>query len=409
MNIVFIGPFGLQPKSTMSTRALPLAKALARKGHTITILIPPWDDPKRASQQWVEDGVKIINVSLPMRVPVLFYILLTRSLVAKALQLQPDVIHFFKPKAYAGLAHVVLWWLRQLGGLSTKLKLVVDSDDWEQAWNDISDYSAVQKKVFVWQEQWGLRHADTVTVASKALETLVQSYRPHSNPNIFYIPNGYTPKTTAKDFWTSSDRVQQNIPTEQTIRNKYQLGDAPTLLLYSRFVEFKVQRIVRLVRLVAKQMPYARWLVVGQGLQGEEKALAAQLAEINVSSQMVQFAGWVPYQYLNTYFEAINVVVFPYDNTLINRTKCSIKLIDLLLSGQAVVADAVGQNKEYIEHDISGMLIPPDNDQVFADTLIALLQQPEKQHLLGQAATRKIKAQFNWDKLSTEVKRAYHA
>ena len=111
--------------------------------------------------------------------------------------------------------------------------------------------------------------------------------------------------------------------------------------------------------------------------------LATQLVEANVSPKTVHFAGWVPYQQLTAYFAATNVVVLPYDNTLINRTKCSVKLIDLLLSGQAVLAEAVGQNKEYIEHDLSGMLIPPDNDQIFADLAVTLLQQPEKQQIVS--------------------------
>jgi hypothetical protein len=32
MRILFVGPFGLAPKGTMSVRALPLAKALANVG-----------------------------------------------------------------------------------------------------------------------------------------------------------------------------------------------------------------------------------------------------------------------------------------------------------------------------------------------------------------------------------------
>ena len=135
MKIVFIGPFGLQPKSTMRVRALFLAKSLAGRGHQVAMVIPPWDDPARSGQAWEEDGIKIINVALPPGIPLLFHLLLTWTLVRQALAWQPEVIHFFKPKAYAGLAHLALWWLRRLSGRS--MRLIVDSDDWEQAWNDL--------------------------------------------------------------------------------------------------------------------------------------------------------------------------------------------------------------------------------------------------------------------------------
>jgi len=173
-NIVFIGPFGLRPKATMSIRAVPLAKGLAARGHRVTILIPPWDDPERAGQTWEEDGVQVVNVPLPQgifRLPLLFHILLMQTLIVRALSLQPDIVHFFKPKAYAGLAHIGLWWQRRLS--RTSAQLVVDTDDWEQAWNEALPYSTLQKKFFAWQEQWGLHHADTVTVVSRILENLV--------------------------------------------------------------------------------------------------------------------------------------------------------------------------------------------------------------------------------------------
>ena len=146
MQIVFIGPFGLQPKGTMSGRALPMARMLVARGHQVTLLIPPWDDPDRSGQAWTETGVQVVNVDLPQRWPGcwpgIFHILVTRTLVTQALAWQPEVIHLFKPKAYAGLAHLLLWSLRRWQGRPRRL--VVDSDDWEQAWNKLLPYSKPQ-------------------------------------------------------------------------------------------------------------------------------------------------------------------------------------------------------------------------------------------------------------------------
>ena len=50
-------------------------------------------------------------------------------------------------------------------------------------------YSWAQKKMFAWQEQWGLTHNDGVTVASRALQSIVWSLgvRPE---RVMYVPNG---------------------------------------------------------------------------------------------------------------------------------------------------------------------------------------------------------------------------
>jgi glycosyltransferase involved in cell wall biosynthesis len=393
LNIVFIGPFGLRPKATMSTRAMPLAQALAARGHTVTVLIPPWDDSDRSGQTWEKDGVQVVNVTLPrglFRLPLLFHLSLTRTLVARALALQPDVIHFFKPKAYAGLAHLWLWWWRRLTGLS--VRLVVDTDDWEQAWNEILPYATRQKKFFAWQEKWGLRHADAVTVASRALENLAAVQRGGDTSRIFYIPNGcFAPG---------------NRDVEASLRTNAQ-PNAPTILLFSRFLEFRLERIVTLVKMVAAQLPQARWLIVGAGLKNEEKTLAAKLAQADLA-QYVHFTGWLPFDQLPACFRAADVAIYPYDDTLLNRTKCSVKLIHLLAAGLPVVADAVGQNCEYIESGVSGILIPPEDDVAFSRAVVTLLLQPETQQKLGQAAAQAIQEKFNWPKLSRIVEEAYN-
>jgi glycosyltransferase involved in cell wall biosynthesis len=90
--------------------------------------------------------------------------------------------------------------------------------------------------------------------------------------------------------------------------------------------------MVRLVREVATQLPQTRWLMVGQGLQGEEKVLEAQLVEAGLA-EYVRFTGWLPLDQLPAFFAATNVAIYPYDDTLINRTKCWVKLVNLLEAG----------------------------------------------------------------------------
>lgn len=392
----------------MSSRALPLAQALVERGHCVTLLIPPWDDPQRAGQSWAEGGVQVVNVALPPRLPLLFHIWLTRTLVMQALALQPDVVHLFKPKAYAGLAHLGLWALRRWRGVSPRL--VVDADDWEQAWNEVAPYSAAQKRLFAWQERWGLRQADAVTVASRALEKLVTAQRGGEAAQVFYLPNGCDSKTTVDHRPPTAGPPAPStvypLPSTSIVRKKWQLGNAPTILLYSRFWEFRLERIVALVRAVAVQLPQARWLMVGQGLAGEDKALASRLAEAGLM-EYVRFTGWLPLDETPAYFAAAQVAVYPYDDTLINRTKCSVKLIGLLEAGLPVVADAVGQNVEYIQNGVSGLLTPAEDDKAMAAALVALLQNPEQQQALGQAARRTLAEKFDWAYLAQIAERAY--
>ena len=84
MRIVMIGPFGLKPKMTMASRALPLAKALVARGHAVTMLLPPWSYPDDSGRVVEDGGVRVENITLPPRRPLLFHFQTTRRLVTRA-------------------------------------------------------------------------------------------------------------------------------------------------------------------------------------------------------------------------------------------------------------------------------------------------------------------------------------
>ena len=412
MRVVMIGPFGLRPKGTMSARALPMARALAACGHGVTVLLPPWQNPEDAGCSWEEDGVAVENVSLPPRVPGLFHLLIALRLARRALALRPDVVHLFKPKAYSGLVHWLLSWLPR----ARRPRLVVDTDDWEGAggWNEIGGYTPAQRRFFAWQERWGLTHADAVTVASCTLESLVWALGVPPR-RVFYVPNGVAENHEAgsKEQETSDDPSCVPHP-------------AYCILLYTRFFEFSVSRVVEILRRVREAVPEARLLVVGKGFSGEEEELFRLAAQSGLTVQRdpppithhadqvgarftpdVIYYGWVPAETLPTYFAQATLAIYPFDDTLVNRTKCAVKLRDLLAAGVPVVADAVGQNREYIRHGETGWLVSPGDAAAFAKAIVQLLQDAQLCQRLGRAAAHDVRERFTWARLVETVERAY--
>ncbi len=388
MNVVMIGPFGLAPKQTMRMRALPLARALVRRGHRVTMLLPPWSNPQDAGTTLMDDGVQIINLKLPPRIPVLFQLLLTFALLRRALALRPDVIHCFKPKAYAGGVAWCVWQLKRLR--IVRSRLVVDSDDWEGAggWNDVERYALVLKRFFAWQERWGLHHADALTLASRALQTIAWSLGVE-RARVHYVPNGISSVNTV------------GACLERP-------SDPPTLLLYTRFFEFSLERLARLFARIAEQQPTLKFVIVGQGFYGEEKTFV-RLLQTTCASERVTWLGWLPPNDLPDVFAHATVAIFPFDDTLLNRTKCAVKLTDLLSAGVPVVAEAVGQNIEYIVHGESGLLVRSGDEAAFVAAIAQLLDDAALRERLSVGARQRMGEQFNWDQLVTEVEAAYAA
>ncbi len=405
MRIAFIGPFGLRPKGTMSARALPLARALVARGHGVRMILPPWDFPQDAGCKMQDAGVEIENIVLSAGVPGLFHFNTMRRLVNCALDFQPDVIHCFKPKAYAGLAAWWLWQMKRVGRV--KARLIVDADDWEGAggWNDFSyqlsvvssKYSWAQRKIFAWQEQWGLTHNDGVTVASKALQSIVWSLGVKPD-RVAYIPNGCGAASTAL--------FQSETPALHPQRGASVGNQHTTILLYTRFFEFKIERVLDVLCRAVGKIPEAKLLVVGKGFNGEEDGLLKQAEAIGLRGS-IEYAGWVDMAALSDYFARSSVAIYPFDDTLINRAKCSVKLIDLLSAGVPVVADAVGQNTEYICHNETGILVPSGDVEAMAQAVINLLRDRERAEQLGARAAQDVIERFSWDRLALDVERIY--
>lgn len=389
MRIIFIAPFGMHPKGTVKVRMVPLAKALVKQGHSVSITVPPWTNPGDSGEKEVIDGVEIENIRLPTGTGLLSYALITNRLVKRAIELNPDIIHCFKPKGYSGLAAMVLKARQKLGG---KFKLIIDTDDWEGrgGWNDFLNYSWAQKKLFQFQESWIPRHSDGVTVASRTLQT--QAWGAGIKPErVLYLPNGVNPIEKGDG---------------KGIRERYGIGDRPVVLLYTRFFEFPLEKVIKVFNEVYRQLPETVFLVVGKGKFGEEEELKKTAEELGFSTSLI-LTGWLNPEDIPAHIAAGDVAIYPFSDNLINRAKCPVKLTELLLQAKAVVADRVGQIAEYIKDGESGILTDPEDAVEFSRSVIRLFNDRDMRERIGRDARERILRDFSWQGLSDNLARFY--
>ena len=390
MRIVMMGPFGLEPRMTMRARAFQLARHLVMAGHQVSILMPPVHIPEKAGRRWTEDGVELSYVSLsPLRMP-LSAPLITWRLLRHAYAWHPDVIHVFKPIGHAGAAA----WLHQLTHrFSRPVPLVIDEDDWEGTggWNETMPRSPVTRWLVGRQEGWALGNATAVTVASQALQSMAWSMR-HDPANVHYLPNG--PRE-----WPAGDR--------ETMRVHLGIGAAPVVLLYTRFFEYDVERVAETFRLIRVRQPDARLLVVGQGLEPTAEARFYDSIEQKGLTPFVTRSGWIAEDELPGYFAAADVALYPFDDTLINRTKCPVKLTDLLYAGVPVVADAVGEIVAYIRHRETGLLVPARTPQAMADAALEVLQDGAMADRLSRQAVQAMRTRYAWSARADQLQKIY--
>jgi glycosyltransferase involved in cell wall biosynthesis len=394
MKVVMVGPFGLRPRGTMSRRALPLAKELAARGHEVEVVLPPWDCPEESGRCWQEVGVSVTNFALPPSVPLWGEVLIAVRISRRVLRAKPDVVHFFKPKGYAGAAAYLLWYLRRLGSVGARL--VLDTDDLEGpgGWNEMGLYSAWQKWLFAWQEKWGLRHCDALTAGSGELARLALTLGV-AEDRVFHVPNG-------------SDCPKGALRAGEAARVGFywDLPEGPVVLLYTRFFEFRSERVIRVLGRVFDEEPSARLLLVGKGLFGEEKRFLSLAEQAGLGSR-VAYAGWREFSELPAYFAAADVAVCPLEDNLLNRARCPAKIVDLMAAGVPVVAESVGEVGQYVEHLGTGYLVPPGDEDALVAGVLRLLRDEPLRSTLGRRAARHISDHFSWSGLAETVEGAY--
>lgn len=405
MKIVMLGPFGLHPKGTMRARALPAARALSRRGHHVTIVMPPWHTPVEAGRAWLDEcsSVELEYVILRgLAVPLVGHLAIALRMAKRAVEMAPHVVHAFKPKAYSGLSAAMLWALQRV---RRRHALLIDTDDWEGlgGWNELAPYGRAQRWAFAWQERWGLAHADAVTVASRALEGLVWSLGV-PRARVHYLPNAVEV--------ADQDAARTSAPASSATRRDRSRDDGGeqdrecTLLLYTRFFEFDLARPLDVLHIVRHDWPQARLLVVGKGLAGEEREFLA-LARSRGLGQNVKYRGWLEGDELAAALRSADVALYPFDDTLVNRTKSAVKLLDLLASGVPVVAEAVGENREIVEDGRSGLLVPTGDPAAFAAAVGRVLADSTLRETIARGARQRVRQRYTWASRAADLEALY--
>ena len=361
MKVALVAPFAMAPKATASARVMPMARALASRGHECTVLIPPYDNRDEWSSPKLEDGIRLVW-AVPTkhhRVPALRtphdQIAMYRQIVERLQAIDPDVVHVFKPKAVSGLVQIDLWFRR------SRAALVLDCDDWEGrgGWSQFEHYPWALKWGFDLQERFSLVRNDAVTVAS---DELARRMADRGKP-VVKIPNFYDPARYRG--WNSRGNRRKG-------RAALGVGDErPIGLVYSRFFEYPLSGFAALIQRFLARLPEARFLVLGRGHRGEHVELERLNAIAGLSGR-IQYWGWPGLERAGQALAAVDVALMPSVDTIATRSKCPVRLLDLAVAGVPAAAHDVGEARTYVGHEVNGTLVDGTEVDSLVDAAVGL-------------------------------------
>ena len=185
------------------------------------------------------------------------------------------------------------------------------------------------------------------------------------------------------------------------IRSQIAVGrDAPLIGIIGRLVPVKDHAtFLRAAALVAREIPAARFLIVGGGPLRDELGRAVTRLHLE---ERVRFLDSQPEA--ADVFAALDLVVVTsrYEG-------CCNVILEGMAMGKPVIATAVGGNPELVVPGETGLLVPTEDPQNLSEAICHLLQDPPRMRAMGQAARRRVETQFTLAQMAAQTDRFYQA
>jgi glycosyltransferase involved in cell wall biosynthesis len=188
---------------------------------------------------------------------------------------------------------------------------------------------------------------------------------------------------------TSSNAIGRSLTSETRQPNA-----GPVVAGVGRFAPEKGFDV--LIRAMS-ELPSAELVLFGDG---EEKANLESLTERLGISERVHFAGWVSSPW-DTSFQ-IDVFAMPS-----RREGFGITAVEAMMSRIPVVASGAGGIPEIVEHERTGLLVPPDDPKALAEAIVRLLDDPQLRERLVDAAETATSVRYTPEAMAASYEALY--
>jgi glycosyltransferase involved in cell wall biosynthesis len=175
-------------------------------------------------------------------------------------------------------------------------------------------------------------------------------------------------------------------------------ADAEVVTLIARLVPIKrVDRFLRVARVVARRRPKSRFVIVGDGELREQLQASEDVRALGDRLTWAGFRRDVP----DVCF-ASDVVALTSDNE-----GTPVSLIEAQAAAVPVVGTAVGGVPSAVKDGLTGLLAPPGEERALASAVERILDDPALSSSLGLAGRDHALASFGVGRLVDELDRLY--
>lgn len=345
-----------------------LVRRLAAAGeHTLTVYAPQWKDADAFDAQ--TDGYRVVRHPGTLMLPVPSVDARMRRLIAEN---DIDTVWFGAAAPLALLAQRA----RQAGAR----RVLASTHGHEVGWSMLPGARSVLRRIG--------DDSDVVTYVSRYTRgRFASAFGPHAA--LEHLPPG-----------VDTERFRPEPARRAEMRNRYGLGERPTVLCLSRLVPRKGQdMLIRALPAIRQRVDGAALVIVGGGpyldtLRG--------LAERSGVTDHVTFTGGVPFAELPAHHAMADVFAMPCRTrgAGLDVEGLGIVFLEASATGVPVVAGSSGGAPETVQHNKTGMVVDGTSVQQIAEAVSELLADPDRAAAMGAAGREWVTAQWRSDDLA---------
>lgn len=193
------------------------------------------------------------------------------------------------------------------------------------------------------------------------------------------------------------------VPPNLALQRQLGLLTANRIIVFTgRLIGLKgVGDLLRALAGLSETYPW-QLLVIGEG---ESRVALQKLSDGLGIGRRVIFTGFVPNDELPHYYASADLAVFPSvaDETF------GVAICEAMACGRAVVSTWVGGIPELVIHGEAGLLARPRDPADLGIKISQLLREDDLRRHLGEAALRRVRRLFTWEKVADRLQQVYNA
>lgn len=166
------------------------------------------------------------------------------------------------------------------------------------------------------------------------------------------------------------------------IRKRYGINNDILLIMFHGVITRckGLYTLLRAVPLVLKQIPAAKFMIIGNG--PELKRLKKLSQKLGIENSVI-FTGWIPFQEIPRYLNEADVGIPMRSGNLGNNFVVTTALLQYWAMKKPIVAPNLSAMASIIDNNSNGLLFKPDDKNDAAKKIIYILQKREEAKKMG--------------------------